>query len=1014
MKTVTYVEVDIPSFKNDRQAGFFDASGGSPTEFPLLARGAGLTGAADSKQMTFAAWVYVNEGLGGRLLAGVTALGGGSGSTRFNLSASANRFSIVGVNSAGTTICNIESSVIPFGEWTHIMCSVDLTDATKRHLYVNGVEDIQNVITYTNDTIDFTLPDWGVGSYPNGGSQFNGALADLWFQPGVYIDLSDANNRALFLRDVNNPVNMGSDGSHVTGTAPLVFLTGALASWHTNKGTGGGFNLTGTLSEFEAPTYTYRFAIPADYLDETIEAIPSIDSVSFTPARISLGVDLGQRASVRVTFRDHLHIFNGEPYEQGTFFGKWRGRYGTKLRGRRFRLIRGVVGQEIADMDIRHYTIEQTDGPTFDGVYTIEAKDVLKFADDDRARAPVVSTGRLAGSINAAVTSATLSPTGVGDELYPTSGYLTIGGKEVVAYTRSGDALTITRGQFGSVAQAHDAGDRVQITLRYDGDDVADIIYDLLVNYAAVPAEYIDLTEWQTETADYLGVIYAATITEPTSVKKLVSELVEQAALALWWDDRAQRIRLNVLREISTDTDTFDHERIIQGSLRIQEQPLKRISQIWTFYGQRDPTDTGANEDNYRAVLTDVDLALEAEYGSPEIRQILARWVETETAASRLNSIQLSRFRNPPRQFAFDLVRGEMVTPAAGYTIQWWGNQDETGVEVPVDIQITQVAIHADRIHIEAEEMLASGVITLVNVVFLTTTGSLLSWTVDASWNDADNSVHTIGGGAGGASGNVGGGGGGGGGAYSGQPNINLTPGGSVSYRVGIGGAGGSNTDDGDPGGDTWFNGANLAASSVGAKGGNGGNYSSGTGGTGGQAASGVGSTRTSGGNGGSVSLASGRSNGGGGGGAGGPNGNGANGGNGSTQFDAGGGGGGADNGFAGSNGGSSGGGAGGNNRNNFGGGSVSTPSGDEGGGGLGGSGGGDPAGIGGDGEQIWTQTVNPITSAGPGGGGGGGAGNSGPGSRGGNYGGGGGGCGDNTDAGDGAQGLIVIIWREV
>jgi hypothetical protein len=998
VKTVTYVEIDIPDFKNDRQAGFFGDS--------VLERGAGLTGAADSKLLTFAAWVYINTGLGGRLISSVTTLGGGNPGTRAVLGGADNRFNIVGHNSAGAEICNIASSVIPFGEWTHVMGSIDLSDTAKRHIYVNGEEDLASVGTYTNDIMDFTMADWGIGGYPNRSfaNILNGAIADLWFQPGVYIDLSDANNRRLFLRPDGNPVNMGADGSHVTGSAPLVFLSGDLATWHTNKGTGGGFTLGqySDLSEFEAPPRTYRFAIPADYLDDTIEAIPSIDSVSFTPARISLGTDLGQRASLRVNLRDHLHVMNGEPYDQGTFFGKWRGRYETKLRGRKLRLIRGLVGQALADMDTRHYLIEQTDGPTFDGVYTIEAKDVLKFADDDRARAPVVSTGRLAGSINASVTSFNLSPSGVGNELYAASGYVTVGGKEVMSFTRVADAMTVVRGQFGSVAQAHTAGDRVQITLRYDGDDPADIIYDLLVNYAAVPAAYIELAEWQAETADFLGVIYAATITEPTSVKKLVSEIIEQAALALWWDDRAQRIRLNVLREIATDTDSFDHERIIQGSLRIQEQPLKRISQIWTFYGERDPTDSGANEDNFRAVLADVDLELEAEYGSPEIRQIMARWVETETAASRLNSIQLSRFRDPPRQFAFDLVRGEMVTPAAGYTIQWWGSQDETGVEVPVKIQITQVAIYSDRIHIEAEEMLASGVINLVNVVFLTTTGGVLSYTVDASWNDADNSIHTIGGGGGGGIGLFAGGAGGGGGAYSGVTNVNLTPGASVSYQVGTGG-------DGAAGGDTFFGAATLGASTVGAKGG--GVGLTGVPGVGGAAASGVGTIKFSGGDGGDVAGTSG-SNGGGGGGAAGPNGDGADGGNGSTNFDAGGGGGGADNGAVGGNGGSGGGGAGGNNRNNFGGGNSGTPSGDEGGGGAGG-GSGSASGVGGTGEQIWTQTISPITSAGPGGGGGGGAGNSGAGSNGGLYGGGGGGCGNAAIRGDGAQGIIVIIWRE-
>jgi hypothetical protein len=759
---------------------------------------------------------------------------------------------------------------------------------------------------------------------------------------------------------------------------------------------------------------TWRFAMPTDYLPADIEAIPSIDSVSFTPAMISLGKDLGQRASLQISFRDHKHVFAGEPYDQGTFWGKWRGRYGTKLRGRAVRLIRGELGQALAEMDTRHYVIDETDGPSFGAVYTITAKDLLKLADDDRAQAPQLSNGSLAGSINSSTTSATLSPGGIGNLEYPASGWVCLGGKEVCAFTRSGDALTLTRGQFGTVATGHDSGDRVQLVLRYTGDDPADIIHDLLTNYAGVDPARINLADWQAETAAYLGVIYARTITEPMSVNKLVSEMIEQAALAVWWDDRARLVRLQVLREISTDTDTFDHDRIIAGSFSVKEQPAKRISQIWTYYGQRDPTDSGANEDNYRAALADVDPQLETEYGSAEIRKIQAAWVETETAATRLNSIQLSRFRNPPRAFGFDLFRDVNIILAGGYQVQWWGNQDETGAEIPALIQVTQVTIHPDRLHIEAEEMLASGVIVVVNVVFLLTTGSVLQWEVPVDWNDADNSVEVIGGGGGGYRGGSNRGGrGGGGGAYSRVENISLTPAAMIDYRVGVGGLGTTISVTGTDGGDTWFGGATLAASTVGAKGGTRGTSQTG-GGIGGAAASGIGTVKFSGGDGSSGYNRENNAGGGGGGGAAGPHGNGAD----SIRFGSTGGGngmggGGADGGFSNANQV-----LGGNNRFNFGGGTSGQPNGEEGGGGAAGTLSVPPGGRGGDGEQIWTQTVTPIISAGPGGGGGGAGAHDEPGGAGGLYGGGGGGGSRSTlvggdEGGNGAQGIIVIRWRE-
>lgn len=69
------------------------------------------------------------------------------------------------------------------------------------------------------------------------------------------------------------------------------------------------------------------------------------------------------------------------------------------------------------------------------------------------------------------------------------------------------------------------------------------------------------------------------------------------------------------------------------------------------------------------------------------------------------------------------------------------------------------------------------------------------SWSVPADWDDSNNSIHCIGGGVDGVAGQGGNGSGfngqrgGGGGAYSTISNLNLTPGGSVTYAVGTRGA---------------------------------------------------------------------------------------------------------------------------------------------------------------------------------------------------------------------------------
>lgn len=109
---------------------------------------------------------------------------------------------------------------------------------------------------------------------------------------------------------------------------------------------------------------------------------------------------------------------------------------------------------------------------------------------------------------------------------------------------------------------------------------------------------------------------------------------------------------------------------------------------------------------------------------------------------------------------------------------------------------------------------------------------------------------------------------GGGAGAWSQITSLVLTPSGSVTIQIGAFGAGVSGAA-GNPGTDTWFNGANLAASSVGAKAGGGGAIAGSPppAGAGGLASAGVGTTKNNGGSGGTVTtaVANGQSTGGGG-----------------------------------------------------------------------------------------------------------------------------------------------------
>ena len=158
---------------------------------------------------------------------------------------------------------------------------------------------------------------------------------------------------------------------------------------------------------------TLRFAVDTAYLPSEIWCLPfidSVDDVDITAAIVSLGENLGQRATVKVRMRDSRYSDTGpggdkylsertyNPFEQGSFWGKFRARH-PFLKGRNLRVIWGVVGQTLEEMETRYFVVESINGPNLDGEFEIIAKDALKYADGDRAQAPVLSNGFLVSDI---------------------------------------------------------------------------------------------------------------------------------------------------------------------------------------------------------------------------------------------------------------------------------------------------------------------------------------------------------------------------------------------------------------------------------------------------------------------------------------------------------------------------------------------------------------------------------------------------------------------------------------
>ena len=525
-------------------------------------------------------------------------------------------------------------------------------------------------------------------------------MPDPWTPAGAPASTELAERKALAFVEIDLGVC-----SLTYGTSPCtasVPTTGARKCFNT-------FADCQDTDNYAETTVTLRFGQASSYLAESgIECIPSVKSIDFSPAVLAPGEDLGTRASIRITFTDHPHSDTGpgfdkyradrsyEGYAQGTFWAKFRARF-PFLKGEPLRWRQGFLGDALGDMETRHFVIEGFDGPTPDGTFTIIAKDPLRLLEGKRANAPEASTGSLVAGITNVATSATLTPTGIGNSEYPASGYLNIGGKEIASFTRTGDTLTLTRGQKNTTAVAHDAGERCQLLLSYAAEDPADIIYDLLTTYVpGFDASWINLGDWQDETASFLGRLYTTDIAEPTSVNQLVIELVEQCGLALWWDDLNQKVRLQVLRAISTDAAVLGESLYMKRTFSAEEQLGKRISQVWTFYAQNNPLKGVEERDNYRQAEVTVNLDNEEQWGQPAIKKIFSRWIPYGggSAALRTNNILLGRYLTPPRRFSLSLFRGstdDVPVLGQGYLVEGATLQDATGAGEQVPAQCVSI-----------------------------------------------------------------------------------------------------------------------------------------------------------------------------------------------------------------------------------------------------------------------------------------------------------------------------------
>ena len=469
---------------------------------------------------------------------------------------------------------------------------------------------------------------------------------------------------------------------------------------------------------------------------------PLLVSTRITPASINPGVGnrdkgaLGTRAQLSATFRDGPHPdtlvdpylaerligvaqYDGigyNPFERSTFWRKWAARNLYKLN-RRVVHCGGYIDAAgvVSDIVRREFWVSGFSGPNGDGSVTIDGLDILARIADEKAQIPAPSTGKLDAGITEASVAATLTPAGVGDDEYPASGWVCIG-DEVIEFTRTGDVLTlVTRGDFGTTADDHDAGATVQLCERFDAVTPSEILQRALPFAGIDVSEYCDLAQWADETYTFLPRLYSTLIPRPVGVYQVVSEVQEHMYLYVWLDERDGLIKLRAVRPASDEEVTALTESSILA-LTSREQPEQRLSRVVINYAMRDYTRPLDEATNYR--VTDIVGAFAEELpdrsGGPMTRVINSRWLDATdgAAAVELGERLLARYQVPPRRVSFALDAKDRALWVGDFvSLQTSQHVDRFGLPVPIPAQVMAVAedVPGHRFTYDAQQFVFEG-----------------------------------------------------------------------------------------------------------------------------------------------------------------------------------------------------------------------------------------------------------------------------------------------------------------
>jgi hypothetical protein len=424
-----------------------------------------------------------------------------------------------------------------------------------------------------------------------------------------------------------------------------------------------------------------------------------------------------------------------DPDETGTLWGKFFARHpfyeNSKMTVKTGYLLDN--GDMISSNFIeRVYFIDKIEGPDKSGKVTITGKDILRFADNSKAQIPTQSTATVAapGIHSSASNFAIIDPDDqiidsynagqtyirINDEVMEINAAPTGTNPNYTIHVNRASPPTPRYDSTAMSADDHNAGTTVQHCHNFVNIRPDDLLEYLLETVAGISSTYLDKTGWQSVINFGLSSYrFNALLTEPEGVKDLIEEIT-QHSIFLWWDERAQKVKMKSMLSLDVDYGPFtDEKHIAADSVSVSRDSKNRASQVWLMYGHRNPVQDLDKFNYFDSIEVNADLATEgaSQYG------IWSRWLarSQQTIAAEITQRLVAEYKDTKTHISMTMTpKDDDVWTGDLVSVQTFNVQDADGTNPIKNYRV-----------LEAKENLSSGKVTYAYKIASIGTGTAIS-----------------------------------------------------------------------------------------------------------------------------------------------------------------------------------------------------------------------------------------------------------------------------------------------